>query len=493
MDTTPCTSIRVALDYIAKYCSKAEVPTAYYTDIAKSIFPHVSDSRPVVSLAAKLLNKLITERDWSAQEDRDAVVDIPDTDGNRQPTRPRRSLYVKYLERDVEYEATTFLTFLTRHNTNRPQPQRLADEVRDRILSYVPRSRSDPEHPTFHRVITWGTISTTYGIEILAGYGLTTYEIRTLEEEIDEFEAPDLGEESNDAYFQELLDAGLREPRRPRTSSVRSYSNWDVYVGKYSEELPELLLPTAKDEYWKSLKAPTSINLDYGTEASNAEASLNPEQRLLFQTIVEHYEHALEGLSPDPLRVNVDGRAGTGRSYTIQLVSSRLDTIQRSRFYTSPHRSPVTRIAPTGAAANGIHGYTDHAYFDLSVQRFETLSPLGPDGVSAIRKHLEAERLFLSPGLRQQLVWRHCLPTGTRGYAEGNPDLTDFRTLEPRLLYTLERRGRTTFEEQVVYLSATRASADDMNYSRLREAMYLSYSSAHGIVTRDMVRSRVRS
>ncbi|KAG6282821.1 hypothetical protein E4U09_000473, partial [Claviceps aff. purpurea] len=105
MDTRPCNSIRVAFDYIAKYCTKAEVPTASYTDIAKSILPHVSDSRPVVSLAAKLLNKLLTGRDWSAQEDRDAVEDVPDT--NRQFTRPRRSLYVKYLERDVEYEATT--------------------------------------------------------------------------------------------------------------------------------------------------------------------------------------------------------------------------------------------------------------------------------------------------------------------------------------------------------------------------------------------------
>ncbi|KAG6159101.1 hypothetical protein E4U48_002287 [Claviceps purpurea] len=173
MDITPCTSVRVALDYIAKYCMKAEVPTASYTDIVKSVLPHVSDSRPVVSLAAKNLNKLLVERDWGSQEvafllvdlalvegsrvvltldcraeqDRDAVVDVPGTDGVRQSTRPRRSLYVKYLERDEEYEATTLFTFLTRHNTNRPQPQRLADWVPDRILRYVPRYHSDPEHP----------------------------------------------------------------------------------------------------------------------------------------------------------------------------------------------------------------------------------------------------------------------------------------------------------------------------------------------------------
>ncbi|KAG6054203.1 hypothetical protein E4U17_004003 [Claviceps sp. LM77 group G4] len=165
MDITPCTSVRVVLDYIAKYCTKAEVSTASYTDIVKSVLPHVSDSRPVVSLVAKSLNKLLVERDWGSQEvvfllldlalvegsrvvltldfraeeDRDAVIDVPDIDnGDRQSTRPRRSLY-----------ATTLFTFLTRHNTNRPQPPRLADRVPNRILRYAPRYRSDPEHPTY--------------------------------------------------------------------------------------------------------------------------------------------------------------------------------------------------------------------------------------------------------------------------------------------------------------------------------------------------------
>ncbi|KAG5924708.1 hypothetical protein E4U61_007383 [Claviceps capensis] len=46
---------------------------------------------------------------------------------------------------------------------------------------------------------------------------------------------------------------------------------------------------------------------------------------------------------------------------------------------------------------------------------------------------------------------------------EGNPELTDFRTLQPRLLSTFERRERTSFEEQAVCVF-------DMNYLRLREA-----------------------
>ncbi|KAG6020589.1 hypothetical protein E4U19_006259 [Claviceps sp. Clav32 group G5] len=319
MDITPCTSVRVALDYIAKYCTKAEVPTASYTDIVKGVIPHMSDSRPVVSLAARTLNKLLVERDWRSQEvshlpldlplvqgsrvvltldcrteqDRDAVVDVPDTDGDRQSTRPRRSLYVKYLAR-----------------------RRTCQRVPDRILRYAPRYRSDPEHPTYSDYcrlkvvlhVPWRVYpslpltinSTEYVTWEDAFHHLRDRdsrrlqfdyidEIATLEEEIDEFEAADLEDESNHAYFQELLDAGLGEAgRSPRISSLDLTANWNAYVEKNNEELPDLLLLTAKDEYWKSLKASTSINLDYGTEASNAEASLNPEQRLLFETVVEH-------------------------------------------------------------------------------------------------------------------------------------------------------------------------------------------------------------
>ncbi|KAG5956996.1 hypothetical protein E4U56_006181 [Claviceps arundinis] len=129
--------VRVALDYTAKYCTKTEVSTGSHTDIVKGVLPHVSDSRPVVSLAAKTLNKLLVERDLGSQEvsfllldlpvvedsrvvltldcraeqDRDAVVDVPGIDGNQQSTRPRRSLYVKYIERAASYEATTLFTF----------------------------------------------------------------------------------------------------------------------------------------------------------------------------------------------------------------------------------------------------------------------------------------------------------------------------------------------------------------------------------------------
>ncbi|CCE29302.1 uncharacterized protein CPUR_02995 [Claviceps purpurea 20.1] len=225
--------------------------------------------------------------------------------------------------------------------------------------------------------------------------------------------------------------------------------------------------------------------------------------------------------------------------------------MQRSRFPTSPRRSPVARIAPTGAAANCIHGYTDHAYFGLPVQSFETLSPLGPDGVSALRRRLEGVSYLIVDEKSMislvKLAWvdqrlREAYPESNdypfAGFSitvagdfyqlppvsgmalfearphttmaiadkntydalsvtirfvtlvrqsdtdassiafrrvlenmrQGNPDLTDFRTLEPRLLSMLERRERLLLRNRPSISLLRGTASNEMNYSRLRDA-----------------------
>ncbi|KAG6115912.1 hypothetical protein E4U50_001109, partial [Claviceps purpurea] len=74
--------------------------------------------------------------------------DITSEPSKRRRMPPPTELEDTASEGNEEYEATTLFTFLTGHNTKRPQPPRLADRVPDRILRYVPRYRSDPEHPT---------------------------------------------------------------------------------------------------------------------------------------------------------------------------------------------------------------------------------------------------------------------------------------------------------------------------------------------------------
>jgi hypothetical protein len=65
------------LNYIAKYCSKAETKSKSYKDLAREILPRLANRNPMVSFAAKLMNKLISERDWSAQEICHLLMNLP--------------------------------------------------------------------------------------------------------------------------------------------------------------------------------------------------------------------------------------------------------------------------------------------------------------------------------------------------------------------------------------------------------------------------------
>ena len=67
-DIQPCTSAHAVVSYIAKYATKGEVDTQSYKDMAKAIVPWVHDKHPLLSYNGKMMNRLIGERDWSAQE-----------------------------------------------------------------------------------------------------------------------------------------------------------------------------------------------------------------------------------------------------------------------------------------------------------------------------------------------------------------------------------------------------------------------------------------
>ena len=67
-DIQPPTSLRVMLSYIGKYVSKPEKSSASYSELQAQVLPCVNDRAPLYSFVSRMLNKLIGERDWSAQE-----------------------------------------------------------------------------------------------------------------------------------------------------------------------------------------------------------------------------------------------------------------------------------------------------------------------------------------------------------------------------------------------------------------------------------------
>jgi ATP-dependent DNA helicase PIF1 len=84
-DVSPCTSMTAVIEYIVKYAGKVEKASTSYKQLAGLILPYVNENRPFQSLVTKLMNKLVGERDYSAQEVCHMLLNLPlcDSSGDR--------------------------------------------------------------------------------------------------------------------------------------------------------------------------------------------------------------------------------------------------------------------------------------------------------------------------------------------------------------------------------------------------------------------------
>ena len=75
---------------------------------------------------------------------------------------------------------------------------------------------------------------------------------------------------------------------------------------------------------------------------------------------------------PEPLWINIDGTAGTGKSFLISAISTEMQNLA----FSEDKPGPVMQVAPTGVAAFGINGMTVHSALSLPVKTsFEALIP----------------------------------------------------------------------------------------------------------------------
>jgi hypothetical protein len=167
IDISPCTSLQAVITYAAKYCSKSEKKTEPYCKLADQVLPHTAHLQPLLSFSSRLMNKLIAERDYSAQEISHLLLNIPLLEGTRmvvsvdcrpleQHARSYRvdedanetvGSYRRYLERNDQHEDVSYLEYLQSYNLK--TWRRLAANAKKRILSYFPRYRSVEASPQF--------------------------------------------------------------------------------------------------------------------------------------------------------------------------------------------------------------------------------------------------------------------------------------------------------------------------------------------------------
>jgi hypothetical protein len=76
-DIQPPTTLYAVLGYVGKYVSKPEKASMSYTELQAQVLPYIHDQAPLLSFVSKMLNKLIGERDWSAQEVSHILLQLP--------------------------------------------------------------------------------------------------------------------------------------------------------------------------------------------------------------------------------------------------------------------------------------------------------------------------------------------------------------------------------------------------------------------------------
>jgi ATP-dependent DNA helicase PIF1 len=135
----------------------------------------------------------------------------------------------------------------------------------------------------------------------------------------------------------------------------RNY-DWASYVGQYDDITPEL---------WDQLKAENPIEQLVDSSASTDK--LNPGQLALYNVVVNHYISELSLILPKPrqLLLNIDGVAGSGKTFTLLKVCARLQDLAIA----AGKPNPVFRAAPTGVAAFNFTGKTLHSLLRLPVKR----------------------------------------------------------------------------------------------------------------------------
>ncbi|TVY65458.1 ATP-dependent DNA helicase pif1 [Fusarium oxysporum f. sp. cubense] len=522
IDISPCTSLQAVITYAAKYCSKSEKKTESFARLADQVLPHTSHVQPLLSFSSRLMNKLIAERDYSAQEISHLLLNIPLQEGTRMVVtvdcrpleRQARSYrvdgdvnevigsYRKYLERKDQHEDITYLEYLQSYNLN--TWRRLAAQAKKRVLSYFPRYKSMEASSQFNdfcrvKLMMVHPHRSPEELLVVGGQRFDSFTAAYMHcrqhhdtHADDHYGEPDTDEltAEEDEFELEIHEEPIAEedwhelarmlPDRPLEEEdidilgrrdIDINYDWTPHVGRYADD------GILNSDYWKQRKAENTLDLDVDDQPLEARDSLNPEQRIVYDTVMGHF------LTQDPsqLLLHVDGGGGTGKSYLINLLSAHLQSATAGR------GTPVWRAAPTGVAGNQISGTTLHSLLHLPINKdFKPLSPV--DKTQLQKKLKDIKYLIIDEksmlGLRQ-LSWiddrlREAFPNRNEEFFGGLNILLvgDFFQLPPVLqkpLYCdkevqgVEIKGRNAyrrFDKSVFLKVVQRQRGDDQEAFR---------------------------
>ena len=428
-DASPCTDLQAVVAYLAKYCSKAEKKSERYIDIGKDLLPNVNARNPFHSYTNKFMNKMIAERDWSAQEVCHILLEkrLCDSSQDVRPldVRPfteqqqqielgdgsvdvRRTILEKYCSRPADLEHVTYLGIMQDYTIKKDSFCKRRD--RHRVARIIPDYNPSKQYTEFcrakiilHHLFRELDFSDVYNLDF-DGLGEPSWEaayeycqrhhpphpIDTLRElpSHEESDTESVQHANGDNDFMQD-DGEVLANRRP------GYDGEEVSFGSelglrhidisfdWLARRYEVDIALMKAEVVRVTKsAEWHFVIPMSLEDAGDPSLLNAEQYDVFETVTHH---CLSSTTLEPLRMHLDGVAGTGKSRVIELIANHL------AFYA---RKPVVLMAaPTGVAAHNIGGSTLHQLLRIGVHR--DFEPLNHERLAALQDTFRDCRLLI--------------------------------------------------------------------------------------------------
>jgi ATP-dependent DNA helicase PIF1 len=410
-DVQPSVTLHGVLQYLSKYASKPEKSSVSYTELQAQVLPYTNSRAPLLSFVSRLLNKLIGERDWSAQEVSHILLGLPMSDASRQvvtldcrreegpndlitvgdeAVTARRSPLRRYQDRlrdrpDLNLAGVTLFEWLRDWDWNKLTVRPRAPQ---RVINYFPRFSAQPASPQYDdycrvRLMLHHPFERLTDLLSVDGHEYGSFP--------DAFEAcVRLHDHPDDFYTDPLADdpesesdeesehgADDDEPLADFEAFARRRPACDDMTCSFTDNLGSRELDRAYDwtsHIGRNLTTPEAwdqFRMRHQTEQAvmvNADPSpLNTEQRKVYDVVTAQYAQELDAASPRPrpLLLNVDGVAGSGKTFTILKTCARLQELADE----AGRGNPVVRAAPTGVAAFNFVGQTLHSLFRLPVKR----------------------------------------------------------------------------------------------------------------------------
>jgi ATP-dependent DNA helicase PIF1 len=427
-DGQPITDADLAVNYAGKYVTKGEPASVSYLSSLKKVIEFLDKDVRSGVVFQKLLSSAIGERDMPAQE----VCHILLGEPLHKSSRSHRSICVSqqdsvqlnfeavrvehksirhhYVARPDDLKDLTLYDFAHHYTFN--HKRRGARGAKPFIVYVYPAfspNTSDPdafEDYAFARLILHHPHHTHDATELLGNHEswAVAYEedcvsqghvhIDSLptaapeeepqgeEEDEDEEDVPDPDADLHPQAAWMLESA--RRPNQPLLAAISNLGSRDIDSFNWAvNDLSPDVLKSATSWLSDQKTASGAHLMAEGVEV--AWQGLQGSQRDIFLAVVAHFRATLSGLRPPPLRLNVDGTAGTGKSFLIAAISTEIKRIALE----SCMEDPVIRVAPTGIAAFNIQGLTIHAGFRISPKRFAPLSTSSSARLQAEwKKHL---------------------------------------------------------------------------------------------------------